>query len=488
MDASPVKRLYKYYGLLAEAAEQGDKILQHEDLFNNIISARHGNSEEKRLAAQFIPKFCTHFPHLLNSAVSAQLDLCEDSDLVVRKQAVKEVTALCRANPQCTKRVAYFIAQLLGAEDVGEGLLVRNTLVALFTIDPSATLGGMFAQIRDGTPKMQERCKTFLSNRFGNLNKSVIAKMRETLANELEICLENSNSQEIPTIIPLIPYAVSGESDVDKSTVEILEQQLSLEKDLLTADEEDMKRIYVFTKFAKPHFNKGINSGGFVSFYALSVLPLIKDIEGYNTGTGQAAAMLKQLAEIVTFCSDLPDPENCFINVFQALQDLLPQNQEVAEENEEKKRIQIHFTLIESLLATLLEMLSRVTPSYDSYESSLEELRTNLKHLISYVEPYRKRIAELDKATMDRNLKSICLRCVDNIKILCRQFFSTPPKSVNVVHSWYQTEVVAKKRRTSSTSLPPVEQHKKVDHHKARGIQQIYTPPGGKYSRSFKRF
>lgn len=41
-------------------------------------------AKEKRLAAQFIPKFFKHFPELADSAINAQLDLCEDEDLSVR--------------------------------------------------------------------------------------------------------------------------------------------------------------------------------------------------------------------------------------------------------------------------------------------------------------------------------------------------------------------------------------------------------------------
>lgn len=42
-----------------------------------------GGPKEKRLAAQFIPKFFKHFPELADSAINAQLDLCEDEDVSV---------------------------------------------------------------------------------------------------------------------------------------------------------------------------------------------------------------------------------------------------------------------------------------------------------------------------------------------------------------------------------------------------------------------
>lgn len=43
-----------------------------------------GGAKEKRLAAQFIPKFFSSFPELADAAINAQLDLCEDEDVSVR--------------------------------------------------------------------------------------------------------------------------------------------------------------------------------------------------------------------------------------------------------------------------------------------------------------------------------------------------------------------------------------------------------------------
>lgn len=42
-----------------------------------------GGPKEKRLAAQFIPKFFSNFPELADAAINAQLDLCEDEDVSV---------------------------------------------------------------------------------------------------------------------------------------------------------------------------------------------------------------------------------------------------------------------------------------------------------------------------------------------------------------------------------------------------------------------
>ena len=42
-----------------------------------------GGANEKRLASQFIARFCKYFPNLAEKAIDAQFDLCEDEDITV---------------------------------------------------------------------------------------------------------------------------------------------------------------------------------------------------------------------------------------------------------------------------------------------------------------------------------------------------------------------------------------------------------------------
>uniref|UniRef100_A0A8C9EP33 Apoptosis inhibitor 5 n=1 Tax=Pavo cristatus TaxID=9049 RepID=A0A8C9EP33_PAVCR len=76
-----VEELYRNYGILADATETAG---QHKDAYQVILDGVKGGAKEKRLAAQFIPKFFKHFPELADSAINAQLDLCEDEDVSVR--------------------------------------------------------------------------------------------------------------------------------------------------------------------------------------------------------------------------------------------------------------------------------------------------------------------------------------------------------------------------------------------------------------------
>lgn len=50
-------------------------LFQHKDAYQVILDGVKGGAKEKRLAAQFIPKFFKHFLELADLAINAQSDL-----------------------------------------------------------------------------------------------------------------------------------------------------------------------------------------------------------------------------------------------------------------------------------------------------------------------------------------------------------------------------------------------------------------------------
>ena len=59
-----------------------------------ILNGVRGDAQTKRLSSQFIARFFTKFPNLANSSLDALLDLCEDDDVNIRKQAIKVINRL----------------------------------------------------------------------------------------------------------------------------------------------------------------------------------------------------------------------------------------------------------------------------------------------------------------------------------------------------------------------------------------------------------
>uniref|UniRef100_A0A8C2IQM3 Apoptosis inhibitor 5 n=1 Tax=Cyprinus carpio TaxID=7962 RepID=A0A8C2IQM3_CYPCA len=106
--AATVEELYRNYGILADEKEDLSK---HKDAYQVILDGVKGGPKEKRLAAQFIPKFFSSFPELADAAINAQLDLCEDEDVSIRRQAIKELPRF--ASGENLPRVADILTQLL---------------------------------------------------------------------------------------------------------------------------------------------------------------------------------------------------------------------------------------------------------------------------------------------------------------------------------------------------------------------------------------
>ncbi|CDQ88629.1 unnamed protein product [Oncorhynchus mykiss] len=107
--AVTIEELYRNYGILADA--KPEDLSQHKDAYQVILDGVKGGPKEKRLAAQFIPKFFSSFPELADAAINAQLDLCEDEDVSIRRQAIKELPRF--AAGENIVRVADILTQLL---------------------------------------------------------------------------------------------------------------------------------------------------------------------------------------------------------------------------------------------------------------------------------------------------------------------------------------------------------------------------------------
>nr|AAH57483.1 Apoptosis inhibitor 5 [Danio rerio] len=149
--AATVEELYRNYGILADAKED---LSTHKDAYQVILDGVKGGAKEKRLAAQFIPKFFSSFPELADAAINAQLDLCEDEDVSIRRQAIKELPRF--ASGENLPRVADILTQLLQTDDSAEFNQVNTALISIFKIDAKGTLGGLFSQILQEEEEVSE--------------------------------------------------------------------------------------------------------------------------------------------------------------------------------------------------------------------------------------------------------------------------------------------------------------------------------------------
>jgi hypothetical protein len=123
---------------------------QHEGLFLEIISGVKGDKNTKRLASQFICKFYKDFPKLSDDALNALFDLCEDADVEIRKQVIRDLPTICKDNVDNVSKITDILVQLLITYDQTELQLVHSSLVTLGKLSPKLFLTGVFTIITNG--------------------------------------------------------------------------------------------------------------------------------------------------------------------------------------------------------------------------------------------------------------------------------------------------------------------------------------------------
>ena len=145
----------------------------HIDSFDALLASPkwNGQSSLKIMAAQFIPRYIHFFPESHEAAINAQLDFCEDQDVKVRKESIKNLAIFAKSIPEYAGRVADVLLQLLQAGDADELKVVKTTLLHCFQLFPKGknfliedSLDALFHQIQHGIPLVRERACDFIKS------------------------------------------------------------------------------------------------------------------------------------------------------------------------------------------------------------------------------------------------------------------------------------------------------------------------------------
>uniref|UniRef100_A0A8C4VD03 Apoptosis inhibitor 5 n=1 Tax=Falco tinnunculus TaxID=100819 RepID=A0A8C4VD03_FALTI len=457
-----VEELYRNYGILADATETAG---QHKDAYQAILDAVKGGTKEKRLAAQFIPKFFKHFPELADSAINAQLDLCEDEDVSIRRQAIKELPQF--ATGDNLPRVADILTQLLQSDDSAEFNLVNNALLSIFKMDAKGTLGGLFSQILQGEDIVRERAIKFLSTKLKTLPEEVMTKeVEEFILTESKKVLEDVTGEEFVLFMKILSglkslQTVSGRQQL----VELVAEQADLEQTFNPSDPDCVDRLLQCTRQAVPLFS-----------------------------------VLKLLAEMSSFCGDMEKLESNLKKLFDKLLEYMPLPPEEAEngENAGNEEPKLQFSYVECLLYSF-HQLGRKLPDFLTAKLNAEKLKDfkiRLQYFARGLQVYIRqlRLALQGKTgealkTEENKIKVVALKITNNINVLIKDLFHIPPSYKSTVTlSWkpVQKADASQKRASEDTtsSSPP----KKASAGPKRDARQIYNPPSGKYSSNLGSF
>ncbi|XP_036390986.1 apoptosis inhibitor 5 [Megalops cyprinoides] len=499
--AVTVEELYRNYGILADAK---DNLSQHRDAYQAILDGVKGGPKEKRLAAQFIPKFVSNFPELADAAINAQLDLCEDEDVSIRRQAIKELPRFAAGDNLA--RLADILTQLLQTDDSAEFNQVNIALISIFKMDAKGTLGGLFSQILQGEDIVRERAIKFLSSKIKTLPEDVMTKeVEDFIFTETRKVMEDVTGEEFVLLMRILSglkslQTVSGRQQL----VELVVEQAFLEQALNLADVDNVDRLLQCTRQALPLFSKNVHSTRFVTYFCDHVLPNLSTLTSPVPELDIQLEVLKLLAEMSPFCGDMDKLEANLTMLFEKLLEFMPLPPENAEngENASNEEPKLQFSYVECLLFSF-HQLGKKMPDFliDRINAErLKDFKIRLQYFARGLQVYIRqlRVALQGKTgdalkTEENKIKVVALKITNNINVLIKDLFHNPPSYKSTITlSWkpvQKTEAAGQKRLSGEElGTEAGTTVKKLSPLPRRDARQIYNPPSGKYSATIGNF
>lgn len=488
-----IEKLYKCYEILSEAK---DKIEDHEAEYNEILKAVKGTSKEKRLASQFIGKFFKYFPNLAEVAIDAQLDLCEDEDMQIRRQAIKDLPQLCKDTKEHTAKIGDTLAQLLVLEDPLELQQVNMSLQTIFKYDAKGALTGIFSQIVSGDEPTRERCFKFITSKVFSLGSDIITKeVEDFIIDEIKKILQDVTADEFHYCMSILSATKLGSSlagHTELVNLAMEQAELGADIDPLTIEDEIVERFIQCANHALPYFSSHIKSTPFIIYVCDKLLPI-------NTWNMIATAdnqdqvqlrLLKVFAEMCGFCGTLENAATRVEAIYTVLREYMPLPK--LDDDLLNSTPSFQFSHAECLLYAL-HTIGRQNPdslTFTNDPTKLKDFRARLQFLARGTQGYIKKLQEAVKGKAAEELKSeenqlklTALKTTSNISSLIRDLFHSPPSfKTEIILSW----VTRKSSKLGKRHAPIIfAENGKPDEGKKQkptAEQKVYQPPSGKYS------
>ncbi|XP_065201721.1 apoptosis inhibitor 5-like isoform X2 [Planococcus citri] len=495
--ADSIEKLYKNYEILADANSSGN-ISEHEKEYMEILAAVKGSPKEKRLASQFIARFFRNFPAFADQALEAQLDLCEDDDVSIRKQAIKDLSSICKDSKEQVPKIADILAQLLQAEDLSELTTVQESLITLLKFDAKGTLSGIYCQLLTGDDTVRERCVKFLCKKVVPMDRSIIDKAAEDyLIIETKKVLQDVTGDEFIQLMHILSCSRLSQTPLgQKELVDIIADQAELDHPFDPQDESQVDRIIHCSYCALPYFRM-VNSNKFVAFIINEVLSQLdkisKEMKNFKF---VHLELLKIYAECCAFCKTLSNVEDIVAKTIDLLYRYVPHPP-----TDENAETNFEFTHIEAAMFAL-HQLGRIQPDVIKVDSELyRELKLRLHflacHVQGYIKPLREDLKNKSKTDLksdaENKLKVAALKAASNISTMIKDIFHIPPRyKAEILLSW-KTSVAEpktlpenitkneKKRTASSSNYSQEDGHLSSKQSRPSG-RELYHPPSGKFS------
>ncbi|XP_035230050.1 apoptosis inhibitor 5-like [Stegodyphus dumicola] len=496
-----VDKLYQNYDILADPK---NKPSEHEAEYLEIIQSVKGETNEKMLACQFIPRFLKDFPHLLETALDAQLDLVEDEDISIRKHAVKYLPSFCKDSKEFVAKISDVLTQMLQSEDSAELATIQTALMTIMKLAVKETLQGIFIQISQTDEEViRKRAIQFLCTKFKFLPPDLATKEVEEFV--LESCKKvfpAVSGEDFLSLMPLLSnLKIAKTISIQQALVNIIADQAEFDAEF-QASPENVEGFLQCVRLAVPYFTPFVSSTQFVSYICLFVMPKLDEIKLLENGSELSLEVIKTLAEISPFTTQNEHTNECTEVIYRILLDYIPLPPPTDAENGSKiEEPNLQFTHIECLMFTFTQLLKHNAEFLSASENSsrLKDLKARLQFLARGVQNGIKTFKESlvsnktkETKVDETKLKAIALRTMNNINSLIKDLFRSPPTFKTIITlSWKPVTAVSSKvpitagvKRESDANNEDKKQAKRD----AKAGRELYIPPSGKYSTNVNAF
>lgn len=503
-----VEQLYKAFGVLADAK---DKAGEHEAEYRLFMEAVKGNSGQKRLASQFMARFFKHFPALARDTINAMFDLCEDADVMIRKQAIKDLPSLCKICPEHTTQIAEALSQLLVSDDASELSIIQSSLLSLFTINAKGVLEGMFQYIlaeHEEDDNIREKVLKFLTQKLKTLPEDTLDKeAEEFVVTQCRKVLEDVTKEEFLAVMEIL-RGLKSMSTVQgrQQLVDIVTEQADLDQPLEITDPDCMDRLLQCMRTAASLFSKNVHSKAFVTYVCEHALPVLDKLASPED-TNVPLDLLKMFAELSEHAGELDNQEACVHKVYSRLLEYMPLPPEESDQLSSTEEPKLQFSYVECLMFAFHQMARRC-PNFLADEANAERLKDFKQRLQYFARGVQVYIKQLRAAlqgksgdalrTEENKIKVVALKITSNINTLIKDLFHSPPAyKATITLSWKPVTAkatAASAGTSSSGSTQPTAGQKRITPitYSSNGAsaakkihkddRQLYSPPGGKFS------
>ncbi|CAF1288023.1 unnamed protein product [Rotaria magnacalcarata] len=495
-----VDRIYDLYNVLNDknGTNNSSEAL---DAYKNLIEAIKQGPQEKKLALQFIAKFCKNFPAEMTKTIEAVIDLCEDEDIIIRKLAIKEFPTLVRASNDTLPRVIGVLIQLLQSNDTTEVTQVQNSIMTIYHINPKETISGILSEIqRSQEDLLRKRALRFICSRIATLDETDLPKdIEEHLVKTCKDIALELDAEEFVTIIKLLSTLRSMQTLIARQElVNMIISQCHLEQGWNGVDTDRLSLVATFMGHAMSLLSKNVHSTKFVVFMLDYV---IEHIEKLPLSSDDKLDLFRILAEMCPFCTEFDRPKERLAKLFNVLMTFLPEPPVESEAGTTTDATpDFQFSFIECL-SYGLHQLSRKYPDFliaEENEERVKDFRLRLRYLYRGASSYTTQLknalngkVEGEDQEEQKKTRLIAYKICSNVQIMIRDLCRSPPSfKSNIVLSWKPTEELKRSHSESEgcsttnkngagTNTSTVTGPANAANKRARPEKPLYRPPSG---------